>query len=759
MASFSSTTRITGLNSGLDVDGLVEQLMSAESSKYNSLQRKSQKVTWQQTAYRDVISKLQTFQNKWFGSSNSSTNFRFSSTFQNFQTKVMNADNTESSAVTVNSSKVDGEYKIEVSQLAQKDIFMSVPSTIQKDLSSTQTLTDAANTIKEGEDLSFNLNFDGTTKTITVTADELSSASGSNNGEKLKNLLNDKLKTSFGSYKDGGNTTQKVQIDENGDGTFKFSVNVDNGKGHTLTINEGSSRDKDKISVTTNNAFDIDKLTEGLGTGDKKEVGFTVNGTTVNVELEKGETNASFIKKINAALEEKDISVSASVTTETEKDADGKSVKTYKIKFTNTSSSDNVTIGGGDEPFRFDNANNELLRTGSLSDMGFKAGETTAVATNADTIGELINDDSMWDADGNCTININNTDVTINKDDNLSTVMTNVSSETGVKLSYNSVTKAFKLESDETGFSNTIEFGSGSEDFLSKLGFDFNEGSSTYSRTSVAQDAIVKIDDVETSRASNDINIDGLNITVNSVTSSEVTLTSTYDVTSMVDKIKSFVEEYNTLIGELNTTVKETRSKSGSYSYYEPLLDDEKKAMSEDEIEKWETEAKKGLLYNDSTIKGVMSSMRSTLYNQITTTDGKKISLFSIGITTTSDYTQGGKLVIDEEKLTAAVKNSGDAIEELFTQTKTGLGDAMNTVLNNAVGSTGTLRNKAGIVGTSSVSENTLSKQLKSISDQIDREKERLENKEIRYYELFSNMESAISKSNSQLDAVYSLFS
>lgn len=54
-------TRIGGLASGMDIDSLVEKLMSAEKAPYNKLIQNKQKYEWQRDAYREVNTKLQAF--------------------------------------------------------------------------------------------------------------------------------------------------------------------------------------------------------------------------------------------------------------------------------------------------------------------------------------------------------------------------------------------------------------------------------------------------------------------------------------------------------------------------------------------------------------------------------------------------------------------------------------------------------------------------------------------------------------------------
>lgn len=66
---------------------------------------------------------------------------------------------------------------------------------------------------------------------------------------------------------------------------------------------------------------------------------------------------------------------------------------------------------------------------------------------------------------------------------------------------------------------------------------------------------------------------------------------------------------------------------------YEPLTDDEKSAMSDSEVEKWEEKIKSSLLRRDDSLESVMNLMTNAM-SQPVTIDGKKYYLSSFGIKT-----------------------------------------------------------------------------------------------------------------------------
>lgn len=66
------TMRISGLASGMDIDSMVKKLMTAESIPLNKLNQQKQLTEWKRDGYRQVSTKLVTFNEKL-------TNFSFSS--------------------------------------------------------------------------------------------------------------------------------------------------------------------------------------------------------------------------------------------------------------------------------------------------------------------------------------------------------------------------------------------------------------------------------------------------------------------------------------------------------------------------------------------------------------------------------------------------------------------------------------------------------------------------------------------------------
>ncbi|MFV2046306.1 flagellar hook-associated protein 2 [Metabacillus sp. YM-086] len=304
-----------------------------------------------------------------------------------------------------------------------------------------------------------------------------------------------------------------------------------------------------------------------------------------------------------------------------------------------------------------------------------------------------------------------------------------------------------------TGAGSKIEMtNSATNDFMASLGFSSTPDGTEFvlSSENSGQDAIVEVNGFEMKKTSNSFTINGVEYTAKAVTTSAVTVSSTTDVDSILDTIVKFVDKYNEVIEKINGKLTEER-----YRDYQPLTEEQKKAMDEKTIELWEEKAKSGLLKNDSVLSSSLSKMRVDLYSPVTNSEiVNGFSMLSeIGITTTS-YSERGKLTIDEDVLREKIQENPTAIYKLFnagggtddSTEITGLAKRLRTTIDNTIES---IEEKAG--NTSQTNQQfVLGKNLISVDKQIDRFQDRLMQIEDRYWRQFTAMEKAIQQSNQQ---------
>ena len=718
----SNVNRVTGL-SGIDTESMIDQMMKAESAKYTRLEKQQTTVTWQQEAYRQLITSIQSFQDKWFSTSNISNNIGYDSFWNNYTTSIKDSSTgLDSNVITINSTTNSGKYNINVTQKAEIESITG--GAITSNISTDKTATDIESIINKYGDISLKFNLDGVSKEISVTKNELS-------GKNLEDVLNDKLAKEFG--------TGRVTVTKDSSGKLTFSPV---GDGHSLTISDGSER-KDGVSYTQQGAL-ADTV---------NEFEITIDGYTAKVTFDSSDDADKRLSKIKDALkeakntngEEKDLTSYISVS---------KSGEDLVIKNKSKDSETSVSIKVDGNPST--PAIQTLNPTGSLGLMGVK-NSTTNITLNSklsNVFGEEFDKLFVGNTD-ELTLNFGGNDVIVNKDDTIQSLINKVNASKGsVNLSFNEVTNRFSVESTQSGANGDIQISdSNTVDFLKNITkIDVvDKNNSLNSKYTEGKDAIFEVDGIQTTRPSNEISMNGISFTINGTGS--VSLEAKNDVDGAVKKIKEFVEDYNKLIEEINTAVTDTRPKSSKYDYYEPLTDDEKEAMSDDEIEKWEEKAKTGLLNGDEHLNKFLSSLRGNVYKSIDI-GGKTISLYEIGITTSKDWNSGGKLELDEEKLKKALEERGDEVKQLFTKTGDGIADSIKNSINDAIGSTGYLRKKAGIKGTTSAVNNDLTKELEEITKRLAEERERLYNKEMAYFQMFSKMEAAMNQQNNQMAAI-----
>lgn len=387
---------------------------------------------------------------------------------------------------------------------------------------------------------------------------------------------------------------------------------------------------------------------------------------------------------------------------------------------------------------------------------------TTAQVTTSTTLKDLGVEDSA-------TFTINGTKFTFTSDYTVAKMMSeiNASKNAGATMTFSTLTNSFALSSSGYGTAASIEFsaedGSTGAELLNTLGL--TSGTLTQGRNLQLE---VNGETVETS--SNSFTADGTTMTFTSAAQgAEFSYEVKKDNSSAIDAIKSFVEDYNKIIEEVYGQLDQKPN-----SDYYALTDDDIEDMdlSEKQQEKWEEKAKEGLLYNDSTVSTVMQKMRSVLYSTVKTADGQTFSLFSMGITTSDDWGDHGKLEIDETKLEAAFEQYSDQIADLFAGTtvdengntvKTGIMHKLDDVLTGAVKTTGARKDKGTLVqlaGTktgTSATDNSIYDQLKSISTLISSLETRYEKQQDRYWKQFSNLESMMGSLNSQTSYIQQL--
>ena len=278
------------------------------------------------------------------------------------------------------------------------------------------------------------------------------------------------------------------------------------------------------------------------------------------------------------------------------------------------------------------------------------------------------------------------------------------------------------------------------------------------------QDARITFNGDEITSSNNNVSVFGIDLQLR--TKGTTTVRVETDVDGIYDQIKGFVDEYNDLIDAVNGPTQEKYDRE-----YGPLTDEQRQAMNEDDIEKWEERARSGLLANDRTLTRTLQTLRSSMYESIENTAGEYSHITQIGIST-GNYQQGGRLEIEEDKLRDAIANDPEGVLDVFFKApaegegKEGTGlvqraydditDGMKEVIRQSGPGedAGLYRNVRSNLLIDFVTQqgaiSRLDRDVQSIQQRIATEERRLMQTEERYWNQFTAMEKAMSQMNDQ---------
>lgn len=334
--------------------------------------------------------------------------------------------------------------------------------------------------------------------------------------------------------------------------------------------------------------------------------------------------------------------------------------------------------------------------------------------------------------------------------------------DAGLNANFDIARQRFFISAKDSGIDNRFSIKTdGTTDNLAKLGLcnisaadDGNvtiEPNTSLVKATNAKDAIIEYNEAKITSSTNNIAVNGLNINVKDVTTSAIKITVSKDTQAIYDSVKSFLKSYNEVLKVLNDNYDAETAKG-----YEPLTDDEKEAMSDDQVEKWETKIKDSLLRRDENVNGVIRAMRS-MSEQNVKVNGKTYSLASFGITSTI-YTEKGLLHIDGDKDDTLTSGNTDKLMKAITENPDAV---METCSNLAKNLYSTMSEK--MKGTTLRSALTfyndkdMKKQVTSYKEDLDDLEDKLEDMETRYYKQFTAMETAMSNMNAQQSSLSSL--
>ena len=781
--------RITGLNSGLDTEALVSELVSAYRLKTQKYTKAQTKLSWKQEAWKDLNSKVSSFYSKL-------TSLRYSSAYNVRSTTI--SDSTKAT-VSASSSAINGTYSVKIKQIARSGYLTG--GELKEGVTASSKLSD--------------LGYDKGNGTITVTAGGKTTDIAVSNDMTISEFvmsLNDAgVKANYdsannrifvassmtGADGDFSLTGTDVQYDENGNILMSNGTAALNALGLNVASEANTEMYKDwaayalnkdgeayftfsydeagKLVVQKNGIYSKDKTEANIESLllDVQSASTTITNNTAQIAYAKAYKTVAEaglteqeIKEFQALTSEKDLEnvyIDADGNIYDQKADGGTYVRREDgEKFTPEELTDaSISLTSGKDHLL------ELQKEAGLTKEVEKEVKNEDGSTTTTT--EIVADDEKVAAyksalSTKAAYEVKDEAGEYKNKNEIAKVVTeynNNTLDTFVEDLQSAVDAANKVVKDNPTL-NDASFKPGGvkakiANAVGVLNGDITIQPSTGATRIDGQDALIEINGAEYASTSNQITVNGMTVTALAETGdNELTVTVANNTQGLYDKIKEVLNEYNTLINEMTKLYN-----ADSVKGYEPLTDEEKDAMSDTEVEKWEEKIKNSLLRRDDTLSSLISGLTSCVYKSYTI-DGKSYSLSSFGIHTMgvlySEDNEENALHIDgnadddltsgnTDKLMAMLNSDPDTVVDFMKQFTSGLYDTINKKM-----SSSTLSSFNVVYN-----DKEMAREYSDYTDTINKWEEKLQKIEDSYYKKFAAMESALATLQAQQSSLANL--
>ncbi|UYJ40334.1 MAG: flagellar filament capping protein FliD [Lachnospiraceae bacterium] len=693
--------RMTGLTSGLDTESIVNQLMSAQRTKQTKVENKKQKLEWKQEIWKGLNTKIYGFYK------DSLSKMKYSS---NYSTKKASVSDSTKLTATASTKAAAGSYKVEINKIASAQ-YVTSGKLDYKDTDG-KTAKTATSSTKLG-DLGMSL---GTVLKLEVG--DKSSALEVKDDTTIKDFVdfcsNAGLNATFDEKQQRFFLSSKDSGEEN---SFKLSAN-------------GYSSDGQTIVNNLNDAVGLTNLTSDQ----KKTYNSIVYGAIAsNKEISSDDiTTLQTLAKSSADAE-----------------ANSKATAFYRAKLEK-----NYTLSDEDAKAIEDkyNANDTLTNEDKATAIQKEKDEKK----KADIDKQMATDESKAAITKLVESGITAQNVSDAGLDDASqyTFESKTERDNVAKEAVNNAVTAYNKVASK-GITST-------NSALAALGLQNVDGSAVSESSNSLGMVVTEASDTEivyngATLKSNNTSIEVAGVTLNllgtTATGESVNITVSNDTSAVYDTIKEFITEYNSILKTMNTYYD-----AASASSYEVLTDDQKKAMSDDEVDKWNTKIKDSLLRRDSTLNSLISTLKTDMMGTVTASNGKTYSLANLGITTSSkNYSEGGLLHIKGDEDDDEFADSTNTLMQMLEEDPDTVKEVLSGLASNLYDS---LNKKMGTTTLSSAltfyNDKEMASQLSDYKKEISDWESKLSDMEEKYYSQFSAMESALAKIQSQQNTLSS---
>lgn len=692
--------RMTGLTSGLDTESIVNQLMSAQRTKQTKVENKKQKLEWKQEIWKGLNTKIYGFYK------DSLSKMKYSS---NYSTKKASVSDSTKLTATAGTNAAAGSYKVEINKIASAQYVTSGKLSYKDSSGNTNTATTSTKLSDLGMSSGTVLKLEVGDKSSALEVKDDTTIKDfvdfcSNAG--LNATFDEKQQRFFLSSKDSG--------EEN---SFKLSAN-------------GYSSDGQTIVNNLNDAVGLTNLTSDQ----KKTYNSIVYGAIAsNKEISSDDiTTLQTLAKSSADAE-----------------ANSKATVFYRAKLEK-----NYTLSDEDAKAIEDkyNANDTLTNEDKATAIQKEKDEKK----KADIDKQMATDESKAAITKLVESGITAQNVSDAGLDDASqyTFESKTERDNVAKEAVNNAVTAYNKVASK-GITST-------NSALAALGLQNVDGSAVSESSNPLGMVVTEASDTKivyngATLTSNNTSIEVAGVTLNllgtTAAGETVNVTVSNDTSAVYDNIKEFITEYNSILKTMNTYYG-----AASASSYEVLTDDQKKAMSDDEVDKWNTKIKDSLLRRDSTLNSLISTLKTDMMGTVTASNGKTYSLANLGITTSSkNYSEGGLLHIKGDEDDDEFADSTNTFMQMLEEDPDTVKEVLSGLASNLYDS---LNKKMGTTTLSSAltfyNDKEMASQLSDYKKEISDWESKLSDMEEKYYSQFSAMETALAKIQSQQNTLSS---
>lgn len=695
--------RMTGLMSGLDTESLVGALMSAKRVKQTKIEDKKQKLEWKQEIWSALNTKLYSF------TTGSLSKMRLQGTYK---TKSASTSDASMIKATAGSGAATGSYSIKVMQLASAQ-YVTSGKLSNVTVDGKEQAPTGKTKLKD-----LGIGADGSTQ-ITVKAGEKVSTLTINEDTTINDFVSACKTAGLNASYDEKQQRFFISSQASGkEGSFSITTG-------TLTEAQQTAADDLKAAINYDNLSGTNKTTaDSIFTA--LQYG-TMTDATAKAKLQK--LSDAGVKTAATDYYKKEI----------ENDLNSK-------YFTMVDSLDQ-----DGNPILDEDGN--VVQKKQLTDEGRKVLEEQKLDKDTYT-----DDDRVAVLEKYVTKTVKSTVANDEYKEKIADAVTNglagvCEDATTRSLNIDNAMTTYKTEMSSV---STAPAGA-----LKNLGLADVDGSALAEADSAtgmvvveAADSVVEYNGVTLTSSDTNISIGGLNLELLGTTGDKsVTVSVTNDQSGVYDTVKDFLSEYNALLKEMNT-----KYSASSARGYNVLTDEEREAMTDDQIEKWEDKIKDSLLRRDDTLSGLINTLRSNTSATYTASNGKTYSLASLGITTSTDYSEGGLLHIKGDEDDTEFKDETNKLEQLLqddpeivTEVLSGLFDNLYSDMQEKMSST---RLSSALTF---YNDKEMKNQITDYQEEISKWEDKLADMEERYYAQFTAMEKAMANMQSQQTALAGL--